>query len=144
MKGQRKKRVLIVDDYPDAREMYAEYLEFSGFEVVQAANGVEAIERALSTLPDIILMDLSLPMMDGWEATRRLKADARTASIPVVAVTGHALEGNSLGAKKAGCDSFVIKPCLPEDLVAEIGRVLGGLAHDQKVPRRHSKVVIGS
>jgi CheY-like chemotaxis protein len=119
-----KPRVLVVDDYPDAREMYGEYLEYCGFEVVQASNGMEALQRALDTNPDIILMDLSLPVMDGWEATRRLKADKRTENIPVVALTGHALAGISEGAKKAGCDAFVTKPCLPEDLVKEIRRVL--------------------
>ena len=117
-------RVLLVDDYPDAREMYTEYLEFSGFNVVEAGNGMEALQRAVDTAPDIILMDLSLPVMDGWEATRRLKADKRTASIPVVALTGHALAGISEGAKKAGCDAFITKPCLPEDLVREIRRIL--------------------
>jgi len=117
-------RVLLVDDYPDAREMYTEYLEFSGFEVVEAGNGMEALQRAIDASPDIILMDLSLPVMDGWEATRRLKADERTASIPVVALTGHALAGISEGAKKAGCDAFVTKPCLPEDLVREIRKIL--------------------
>ena len=86
-------RVLVVDDYPDAREMYSEYLEFSGFDVIQAVNGIEALQRAVDAAPDIILMDLSLPVMDGWEATRRLKEDARTNRIPVVALTGHALEG---------------------------------------------------
>ncbi len=118
--------VLLVDDYPDAREMYTEYLEFSGFDVVEAGNGMEALQRAVDTVPDIILMDLSLPVMDGWEATRRLKADPRTAAIPVVALTGHALAGISEGAKKAGCDAFVTKPCLPEDLVREIRKILGG------------------
>src|SRR5580704_18648768 len=117
-------RVLLVDDYPDAREMYSEYLEFSGFDVVQAGNGMEALQRAADTAPDIILMDLSLPVMDGWEATRRLKADKATADIPIVALTGHALAGILEGAKKAGCDAFVTKPCLPEDLVKEIQRVL--------------------
>ena len=117
-------RVLLVDDYPDAREMYTEYLEFSGFDVVEAGNGIEALERAVDASPDIILMDLSLPVMDGWEATRRLKADRRTAAIPVVALTGHALAGISEGAKKAGCDAFVTKPCLPEDLVREIRKIL--------------------
>ena len=100
-------RVLVVDDYPDAREMYSEYLQFSGFDVFEAANGIEALQSALERAPDIILMDLSLPVIDGWEATRRLKADDRTASIPVVALTGHALAGISEGAKKAGCDAFV-------------------------------------
>ena len=117
-------RVLLVDDYPDAREMYTEYLEFSGYEVIAAGNGLEALQRAVDASPDIILMDLSLPVMDGWEATRRLKADHRTASIPVVALTVHALAGISEGAKKAGCDAFVTKPCLPEDLVREIKKIL--------------------
>jgi len=117
--------VLLVDDYPDAREMYSQYLEFSGFTVVQAANGLEALQRAAEHAPDIILMDLSLPVMDGWEATRRLKSNARTATIPVVALTGHALAGISEGARQAGCDAFVTKPCLPEDLVKEIRAILG-------------------
>jgi two-component system cell cycle response regulator DivK len=120
----QRPRVLLVDDYPDAREMYSEYLEFSGFDVVEAGNGMEALQRAVDTTPDIILMDLSLPVMDGWEATRRLKADQRTKAIPVVALTGHALAGISEGAKQAGCDAFVTKPCLPEDLVREIRRIL--------------------
>ena len=133
-------RVLLVDDYPDAREMYTEYLEFSGFEVVEAGNGMEALQKAVDSSPDIILMDLSLPVMDGWEATRRLKADARTASIPVVALTGHALAGISEGARKAGCDAFVTKPCLPEDLVREIRRILDATAaNSTKKPRRSGK-----
>ena len=77
-------RVLLVDDYPDAREMYSEYLQFAGFDVVEAGNGIEALERAADSAPDIILMDLSLPVMDGWEATRRLKADEATADIPML------------------------------------------------------------
>jgi len=136
-------RVLLVDDYPDAREMYSEYLEFSGFEVVEAANGMEALQRAVEEAPDIILMDLSLPVMDGWEATRRLKADDRTATIPVVALTGHALAGISEGAKRAGCDAFVTKPCLPEDLVKEIKKILEhqGVAATRKTRRsgKHAK-----
>ena len=116
--------VLLVDDYPDAREMYSEYLQYSGFDVIEAGNGIEALQQAIEREPDIILMDLSLPVMDGWEATRRLKADRRTARIPVVALTGHALAGISEGARRAGCDAFVTKPCLPEDLVKEIRKVL--------------------
>ena len=117
--------ILVVDDYQDAREMYAEYLQFSGFRVAEARNGNEAVEQALALKPDLILMDLSLPGMDGWEATRRLKADDTTRHIPIVALTGHALAGASEGAKKAGCDSFVTKPCLPDDLVVEVRRMLG-------------------
>ena len=116
--------ILVVDDYEDAREMYAEYLRFSGFRVAEARNGNEALEQAFTLMPDLILMDLSLPGMDGWEATRQLKADERTRQIPVVALTGHALAGASEGAKKAGCDSFVTKPCLPDDLVVEVRRML--------------------
>jgi CheY-like chemotaxis protein len=104
--------------------MYAEYLAFSGFRVIQAANGKEALDQAFANRPDIIIMDLSLPVMDGWEATRRLKADQRTHGIPVVALTGHAMQGHSKGALEAGCDSFVAKPCLPDQLVAEIRRML--------------------
>jgi CheY-like chemotaxis protein len=119
-----KPLVLVVDDFADNREMYSEYLSFSGYEVIEARNGKEAIDAAQQRLPDIIIMDLSLPVMDGWEATRRLKADDRTRRIPVVALTGHALAGHSKGAKEAGCDSFLAKPCLPDQLVAEIRRML--------------------
>jgi two-component system, cell cycle response regulator DivK len=139
----RKPIVLLVDDYPDAREMYAEYLEFSGYEIVQAGNGVEAIERAIDSHPDVILMDLSLPVMDGWEATRRLKADDRTKHIPVLAVTGHALTGVSNDAKAAGCDGFITKPCLPEDLVGEIKKALARVEAGDVKNRRsghHAKV----
>jgi CheY-like chemotaxis protein len=116
--------ILVVDDYQDAREMYAEYLQFSGFRVAEARNGNEAVTQAFELKPDLILMDLSLPGMDGWEATRVLKSDERTRHIPVVALTGHALAGASEGAKRAGCDSFVTKPCLPDDLVVEVRRML--------------------
>lgn len=117
-------RVLVVDDFDDAREMYAEYLEYAGFQVDVARNGVEAVEKARFGLPDIILMDLSLPIMDGWEATRRLKQDQRTQNIPVMALSGHALAGNVEQAKQAGADEFVAKPCLPQDLEDRIRRLL--------------------
>ena len=117
--------VLVVDDFLDAREMYAEYFAFSGFRVAEAANGAEAFEKAIELTPEVILMDLSMPGMDGWEATRRLKADTRTKDIPVIALTGHALTGFQESAKLAGCDAFVTKPCLPDTLVAEVRRVLG-------------------
>lgn len=122
--GGDKPLVLVVDDYEDAREMYAEYLEFSGFRVAQATNGAEALDQAFALLPDIILMDLSLPIIDGSEATRRLKNDERTRAIPVVALTGHALNDQPGGARSLGYDSFVIKPCLPDALVEEVKRVL--------------------
>ena len=119
--------ILVVDDYQDAREMYAEYLQYSGFRVAEAKNGNEAVAQARSLRPDLILMDLSLPGMDGWEATRVLKADDATKHIPIVALTGHAMAGASEGARKAGCDSFVTKPCLPDDLVVEVKRMLNAV-----------------
>ncbi len=120
----KKPLVLMVDDFADNREMYSAYLSFSGYDVIEATNGKEAVDAARARLPDIIIMDLSLPVMDGWEATRRLKADDRTRRIPVVALTGHALAGHSKGASDAGCDSFLAKPCLPDQLVTEIKRML--------------------
>jgi two-component system cell cycle response regulator DivK len=123
-KARERELVLVVEDYQYAREMYAPYLHYSGFDVAEAANGEEAVEKATELLPDIVLMDLALPRMDGWEATRRIKADARTRHIPVVALTGHALAGHADGAREAGCDAFVTKPCLPDALVAEIRRLL--------------------
>jgi CheY-like chemotaxis protein len=112
--------VLLVDDFLDAREMYAEYFTFAGFRVAEAANGAEAIQKAFELTPQVILMDLAMPGMDGWEA----KADRRTKHIPVIAVTGHALNGFPESAKGAGCDAFVTKPCLPDALLGEVRRVL--------------------
>ena len=122
--GDSRPLVLVVDDYQDAREMYAEYLAYSGFRVAEASNGIEALEKAFELRPDVILMDLSLPGMDGWAATRRLKTDERTRRIPVVALTGHALAGASESARQAGCDAFVTKPCLPDELVVQVRRML--------------------
>jgi two-component system cell cycle response regulator DivK len=130
--------VLVVEDYQDAREMYAAYLAFSGYRVAEATNGVEAIEKTLELMPDIILMDLALPRMDGWEATRRLKLDERTRHIPIVALTGHALAGHAEGARQAGCDAFVTKPCLPDALVAEIQRMLAARAEAESAAAKKS------
>lgn len=120
----KRQRVLVVDDYPDARDLYRSYLELCGFDVVEAVNGVEALQRALDAAPDVILMDLSLPIMDGWEATRRLKQDPRTADIPIVALTGNGSNGSDPSATRGQWDAFVAKPCLPEDLVRKIQVVL--------------------
>jgi CheY-like chemotaxis protein len=117
--------ILIVEDFTDAREMYAEYFTFLGYRVTTAENGLEAVNKAASQRPDVILMDLSLPILDGWEATRRLKASDKTKHIPVIALTGNALAGHDERARKAGCDSYLTKPCLPESVEKEIRRVLG-------------------
>ena len=134
----KRPRILLVDDYSEVREMFSEYLQVHGFDVVEATNGIEALQRTLEVAPDVILMDLSLPLMDGWEATRRLKSDPRTAAIPVVAFTSHALAGAARGALNAGCEAFVTKPCLPEDLVKELRRVLkyDSPADDRNPPAR--------
>jgi two-component system, cell cycle response regulator DivK len=116
--------VLVVDDYDDAREMYAESLTVSGFRVAQAADGLRAVELAQELTPDVILMDLSLPGLDGWEATRRIKADARTSHIPVVALSGHAMSNALERARQAGCDGFVVKPALPDEVIAEVRQAM--------------------
>lgn len=112
--------VLVVDDYDDSREMSAEFLSFSGFRVAEAKDGHEAIEKATALHPDVILMDISLPGIDGWEATRRLKADPRTRDIRILALTGFALRDHEAQAKSSGCDGFVSKPCPPEEMVAAV------------------------
>ena len=118
--------VLLVEDQSDLRRLYAEQLGLSGFDVSEAGDGLTAVARALEDSPDVVLMDLSLPGIDGWEATRRLKADSRTASIPVVALTAHDGAGELERATQAGCDWFVPKPCPPAALIAEVRRVLTG------------------
>ena len=117
--------ILIVDDYEDNRDMYSQYLQFTGLRVAEAANGKEALAKTAELMPDLIVMDLSLPGVDGWQATRIIKQDPKTRDILVLALTGHALEGASEGAREAGCDAFLTKPCLPEDLYREIQRMLG-------------------
>lgn len=118
--------VLIVDDFEDNREMYAQYLRFHGFDVAEADNGQDALRQANGLRPDVIVMDLSLPGMDGWEATRRLKQEAATRDIPVIVLTGHALTGSETTARGAGCDRFLTKPCAPSVLGQEIRRMLPG------------------
>jgi CheY-like chemotaxis protein len=127
--------VLVVDDVAHGREIFAEYLEFRGFRVATAADGQEAIDRAFELRPDVILMDLSLPRVDGWEATRRLKQDERTAAIPIIALTAHALAAAHDKAKEVGCDAVVTKPCLPRDLEQEVRRQLEARAKPESEPQ---------
>lgn len=119
--------VLLVDDYADTRELYRLVLEGRGFRVVEAVNGAEAIEHARTLGPALVVMDLAMPVMDGWAAARWLKAAPETAGIPIVALTAHASERDRLSALAAGCDAFVAKPCLPAQLVAHVERLLSGL-----------------
>jgi len=118
--------ILVVEDHDELRRLYAEQLTLSGFDVIEAANGEDAITHTSAQSPDVVLMDLSLPILDGWEATRRLKADTRTRHIPVVALTAHDGSGELQRATRAGCDWFVPKPCPPDALITEVRRVLAG------------------
>jgi CheY-like chemotaxis protein len=121
---ERTKLVLVVEDYDDARLMYRMGLEFAGFAVEEARDGEEALDKARNAKPDLILMDLALPKIDGWEVSRRLKADPATRGIPIVALTGHALESHARDAALAGCDAFIAKPCLPDDLANRVRKML--------------------
>ncbi len=113
-------RVLIVEDNEMNRDMLARRLSRRGHEVSVAVDGRMGIERARAEVPDVILMDLSLPEVDGWEATRRLKADSATAPIPVIALTAHAMPGDSARAREAGCDDYDTKPVELARLLAKI------------------------
>ena len=119
-----KPLILIVEDQSELRALYVQQLTISGFDVIEAGNGEDAFTSGTAQSPDVILMDLSLPIVDGWEATRRLKADARTAHIPVVALTAHDGAGELERATSAGCDWFVPKPCPPDALITEVRRIL--------------------
>ncbi len=133
--------ILLVEDFDDAREMYREFLEFSGFRVITARDGREALEQARELDPDLVLMDLSLPGIDGWEATRILKNDAATSHLTIVALSAHALAAEGERARKAGCDGFIAKPCLPGDLLTQIATYLGqdGSGGGETRPRRRRR-----
>jgi two-component system, cell cycle response regulator DivK len=116
--------VLLAEDFEDARELYRDYLQFSGFDVETANNGRDAITRAVELQPDLILMDASMPVLDGWQATRELKANPITRHIPILALTAHAFDDARREARAVGCDGFVTKPCLPDDLVTKVRAAL--------------------
>ncbi len=116
--------ILIVDDNVDAREMYAIYLEHAGFRASEAADGETAIDAAKQDRPALILMDATMPRLDGWEAARRLKADPETRSIPLIMLTAHAFAEHRDRAAEVGADAFLAKPVLPDTLAAEIRKVL--------------------
>ncbi|VCU69023.1 Polar-differentiation response regulator DivK [Pigmentiphaga humi] len=120
-------RILLVEDNPENRDMLSRRLLRRGFDVVLAADGGEAVAAA-ATLPDLILMDLNLPVIDGWEATRRIKADPATASIPIIALTAHAMSGDRKTALEAGCDDYDTKPI---DLPRLLGKVQALLPSSQ-------------
>ena len=117
------KKILVVEDVDFNRELVVQLLE-DKYHVIEAVNGQEGVELAGRESPDLILMDLSLPVMDGWEATRRLKADDDLRSIPVIALTAHAMAGDEEKALAAGCDDYLIKPLDEEELMARIAKYL--------------------
>ncbi|MBW3628792.1 MAG: response regulator [Gemmatimonadetes bacterium] len=118
-------RILLVDDNEDSRTVYRLILEHGGYEVLEAATGPDALTRARENQPDLILMDISIPVLDGWEATRILKADERTRRIPVIALTAHALETDRARAVEVGCDGYLAKPAAPTLVMATIQSRLG-------------------
>ena len=117
----------MVEDNEMNRDMLTRRLERKGFEVVVAINGKAGIDMASSSNPDIILMDLSLPVIDGWEATRRIKADPGTKAIPVIALTAHAMAGDEQKALEAGCDDYDTKPVDIKRLLGKIDNLLGAV-----------------
>ncbi len=118
-------KILLVEDNEMNRDMLSRRLERKGFKVVIAVNGEAGVAMASSDSPDIILMDLSLPVIDGWEATRRIKADPATQGIPVIALTAHAMAGDEIKAREAGCDDYDTKPVSLKRLLEKIGNLLG-------------------
>lgn len=119
-----EKTVLLIEDDRDSREVYGTALRHSGYRVLEATDGGEGIRLAREHRPDVIVMDLGLPGVDGWRATETLKANPATADIPVIAVTVHVHEFYRARTQAVGCDSFLDKPCSPTRLLGEITRVL--------------------
>jgi two-component system, cell cycle response regulator DivK len=118
------KCILVVEDQEDNRQIVRDLLTTTDYEVIEAENGEEALAAVAKQRPDLILMDIQLPIMDGYEATRRLKADPGLSAIPVIAVTSYALSGDEEKARAAGCDDFVPKPFSPRELLAKIRKYL--------------------
>jgi CheY-like chemotaxis protein len=118
------KTVLLVEDNPHNRKIFSGMLTHSGFTVIEAEDGHQALAAVAKKLPDVILMDLSIPGVDGWEVTRRLKSDARTKSVPIIALTAHAMRGDEERARTAGCDHYLAKPISPKRVVEEVRKIL--------------------
>jgi two-component system cell cycle response regulator DivK len=119
------KRILVVEDQEDNRRIIRDMLSATDYELTEAANGEEALAAVARERPDLILMDIQLPGIDGYEATRRIKADPSLNSIPIIAVTSYALSGEEQKARAAGCDDYVAKPYSPRQLLAKIRQRIG-------------------
>ena len=118
-------RILVIEDTEDNRQILRDLLSSAGYEIIEAVDGESGVSMAAKELPDLILMDIQLPVIDGYEATRRLKADPATRHIPVVAVTSYALVGDEAKAREAGCDGYVAKPFSPRHLLETVREFLG-------------------
>jgi two-component system, cell cycle response regulator DivK len=116
--------ILVVEDQLDNRQILRDLLGNAGYELLEAENGAEALTTVARQRPDLILMDIQLPVMDGYEATRRLKADPATKSIPIIVVTSYALSGDEAKAREAGCDAYVTKPYSPRQLLGKVREFL--------------------
>ena len=114
------KRILVVEDQEDNRQIIRDMLAGTDYEIIEAENGEEALAAVAKQRPDLILMDIQLPIMDGYEATRRIKADPALRSIPIIAVTSYALSGEDKKAREAGCDAYIPKPYSPRELLAKV------------------------
>ncbi len=119
------KTILIVEDNEDNLVVYRTILEHVGYDVIEARDGEEGIARANEEHPDLVLMDISIPKIDGWEATRRLKSEPATRDIPIIALTAHALDEDREKAMSVGCDGYLAKPVEPRRVVEEVQRYLG-------------------
>jgi two-component system, cell cycle response regulator DivK len=119
------KLVLIVDDHRDNLAMYTSYLQAHGYRVLEARDGDAAVRVARESAPDLIVMDLLLPKLDGCAAATLLKSRPETARIPIIAMTASYFEGDREKAIKAGCDAYLMKPCLPQHLLKEVQRMIG-------------------
>ena len=119
------KTILLVEDNEDNLVVYRTILEHVGYNVIEARDGEEGVSRAREHLPNLILMDISIPKIDGWEATQRLKSDDTTRNIPIIALTAHALEEDRQKAVQAGCDGYLAKPVEPRRVVQEVERFVG-------------------
>jgi two-component system cell cycle response regulator DivK len=119
------KRILVVEDTEDNRQIIRDLLTSVGYEMIEALDGAQGVAMAGEYKPDLILMDMQLPVLDGYEATRRIKADPALAHIPVIAVTSYALSGDEAKTKAAGCNAYVAKPFSPRQLLAKVREFLG-------------------
>ena len=117
-------RVLVVEDQEDLRAILRFTLEGAGFEVVEAINGAEGVAKAAAELPDLVLMDIQMPILDGYEATRRIKALTGMADTPIIAVSSFAMKGDEEKARASGCDAYVTKPYSPKQLLVLVQKIL--------------------